>query len=366
MQPPLLQSSPDVIDTIDRQHRQQAIAHRTPTQDKSRDQQAQASSTSGSRADSLQAAQPEDPYRHSYPSTAVPSQEGGPAHFQDSLHNRVVPTTDVRAYGRQDSVSSRRSPSPRDDRYRRSPSPPYYLRRPRSRSRSPSYPRKRARSGTPRHDGRQVVDHWEPPRPRDRQRPDYDWGRSRNYYDHDRGSQADSSRRYRAAPSRRGNYRPSPSPPPSPRLYRRERSPSVHDYRDRPPVAGYDPRPFVDMNVRERRTEEHRMNVDTRQYDPPYGEAETRRTVENEQGKWKQHRQRPTPSPSEREQTPTPPPPGVIRGGPNSRRGVRGGFSGGRGRGSAPGSTPILLSRMGETTMRPTRIASLSDRMQQD
>lgn len=142
------------------------------------------------------------------------------------------------------------------------------------------------------------------------------------------------------------------------------------------------------------------MNVDARHYGPPYEEAETRRTAEKEQGRWQQQqRQRPTPSPSEREQSPTPPPPrtgeaegglleridmnvtddrgrgrgrpprGTIRGGPNSRRGVRGGFSGGRGRGSASGPTPILLSRMSETTMSPTHAAlapSLSDRMQQD
>ena len=403
MQLPLLQPSLDVIDTIDRQHWQQITAHRTSTQDKSRDQYAQVSSTSESRADSLQAAQPVEPHHRSYPSAPMPSQEGGPVHFQDSLHNRVVPATDVRAYDRQDSVSSRRSPSPWNDRRRRSPSPSYHLRRLRSRSRSPPYPRKRARSGTPRHDGRQAVDRWEPPRPRDRPRPDYEWPRGRNYYDHDRVSQADSPRHYRAVPSRRVNYRQSPSPPPSPRVYRPERSPPGHDYRDRLPAAGYDPRPFADMDVRERRTEEHRMNVDARHYGPSYEEAETRRTAEKEQGRWQQQqqqqRQRPTPSPSEREQSPTPPPPrtgeaevglldridmnetddrgrgrgrpppGTIRGGPNSRRGVRGGFSGGRGRGSASGPTPKLLSRMSETTMRPTHVApapSLSDRMQQD
>jgi hypothetical protein len=118
--------------------------------------------------------------------------------------------------------------------------------------------------------------------------------------------------------------------------------------------------------------------------------------VREEQQGW----QRPTPSPSDRDRTPTPPPRlaeaaevglldridmnqaeyrgrgrgrllpgGVTRGGPNSRRGVRGGLSGGRGRGVESGSTPALLARMTGATNRGTRAAhapSLSDRMQQD
>ena len=59
------------------------------------------------------------------------------------------------------------------------------------------------------------------------------------------------------------------------------------------------------------------------------------------------------------------PPPGTARGGPNTRRGTRGGSSSGRGRGGAP----ALLFRMTETATRPMRPApalSLSDRMEQD
>jgi hypothetical protein len=391
-----LQASPELADVVDRQYREQVITRGTPTQDKSRDQHARASSTSGSHANSLHATQPEDFYHRSYPLARAPSQEGGPVHRQDSLHSHVVPTTDVvRTYDRQDSMSSDRSPSPWNGRNRYSPSPPSYSRRPRSRSRSPSYPRKRARSGTPRFDTRQVVGRWERPRSRELRRPDYDWDRPRTFYDHDRGRQPDS--RQRPLPPR-GSYR-TPSPPRSPRRYRYERSPLANDYRSRPFSAEYDTRQFIDPHVRERRMEEPRMNVNARRYDPPFEDAETRPVIPMEKReRWHQHRQRPTPSLGERERTPTPPPrtgemesggllrriemnvtddrgrgrgrlaPGTIRGGPNTRRGMRGGFSGGRGRGTASGPTPALLSRMTETTTHRTMAPAptLSDRMQQD
>jgi hypothetical protein len=155
---------------------------------------------------------------------------------------------------------------------------------------------------------------------------------------------------------------------------------------------------FLGMDARERRTDEHRANanINFRQPEPAYEGAEPYRAADREeQQRWQQHqRQRRTPSPSERGQTLTPsprqgdtdigllvrinmdeaddrgrgrgrPPTSVARGGPNIRRGVRGVSSGGRGRGPAP----ALLSRMSETTTRPTRTMpalSLSDRMQQD
>ncbi|KAH9971146.1 hypothetical protein BGW80DRAFT_1324296 [Lactifluus volemus] len=354
--PSFLQASPELADVIDHQYRERG----TPTQDTSRDQHARTSSTSESHANSVHATQPEDRYHRNYPLARAPSQEGGSVHRQDFLHSRVIPTTDVaRTYDRQDSLSSDRSPSPWNGRNRYSPSPPSYSRRPRSRSRSPSYPRKRARSGTPRFDTRQAVGPAFPPR---------------------------------------GTYR-TPSPPLSPRRYRYERSPLANDYRGRPFSAEYDTRQFIDPHVRERRMEEPRMNVNARRYDPPFEDAETRPVIPiEERERWHQHRQRPTPSLGERERTPTPPPrtgemepggllgriamnvaddrgrgrgrlaPGTIRGGPNTRRGIRGGFSGGRGRGTAPGPTPALLSRMTETTTHRTMAPAptLSDRMRQD
>ena len=390
---PPLRSQP-LQDTVNTDHSrdQPAAVSRTPSQDRNMDQQALPSSTSGSRATSLLAAQAEDNrYRMGV------SAQDDLYHLNDSLHDRVVPRMDGRAYARQRSVSVssdrsvppwnyRRSRSPlssRDDRPR-SPSP----------SLSPPPRRKRTRSRTPPRFG----DHWEPDRSRIRPRVDDDRDRTWRYSGYERARQGDSPHRYWAPPQRYNNYRPSPSPPPSPRQFRNERSPPRRIYYDRLPVVEHVPQRYADTDAREWRADDHRTNVNAQHHGPAYEGAEAYRTVEKEQQqRLPQHQwQRRSSSPSERDQTSTSsprhgevdigllerinmnetdnrgrgrgrPPPGAARGGANTRRGTRGGPSGGRGRGSAP--APALLSRMSETATRPARpapVLSLSDRMGQD
>jgi hypothetical protein len=210
----------------------------------------------------------------------------------------------------------------------------------------------------------------------------------------ERVRRGDSPHRYRAPPPRRvyNNYRPSPSPPLSPRQFRNERSPPRRSYYDRPIPPERVPQRSVDMDAREWRTDEPRARTNPRYHSPAYEAPEDYRAADKEeQQRWQQQRARHTPSPSERNEalSPSPrqgeqdiglldrinmemandrghgrgrPPLSVTRGGPNSRRGTRGGV---RGRSSAP----VLLSRMTETTTRSTRAApplSLSDRMQQE
>ena len=385
------QPSPQTADMDDGRERHLAIPRRTPSQDRNGDQRNQASSASGSN--SLYVAQTEENRRRSDLSAPVPPEQASSIRSQDPLHDRAVQGTDVQGYTRQDSTSSDRSPPRWNDRDRRSRSP--LPRRPLSRSPSP-YSRKRVRSGTPQYDSRQGPDYWKPPRSQWRSRSDWahtvadrDRGRDRDrqFYDYDRERQG-----YRPPPPRRttDTYRPSHSPaPPSPRQYRPSPRPG---YRDRSPSPEYETRRFVGPDAQDRESE--RTNTNARHYGPTY-EAEVRHTVErDEQQRW----QRPTPSPSDRDRTPTPPPRlaeaevglldridmnatedrgrgrgrvahGATRGGPNPRRGLRGGLSGGRGRGTASGSTPALLTRMTGTTirgLRPAHAPSLSDRMQQD
>ncbi|KAH8996434.1 hypothetical protein EDB86DRAFT_998338 [Lactarius hatsudake] len=371
-----------------------AISRRTPSQDRSGEQRKQASSAPG--ANSLYVAQPEENRRRSDPSAPVPPEQANLIPSQDSLHDRAAEGTDMRNYHRQGSTSSARSPPRWNDRDRpsRSRSRSPFPRRPLSRSPSP-YARKRIRSGSPRYDTRQAPDYWKPPpRSQWRSRPDRDRGRDREFYDYDRDRHGDSPRRYRPPPSRRAadTYRPSPSPaPPSPRQYRPSPRPG---YRDRSPSPDHEPLRFAGRDAQDRESE--RTNTNARHYQPTY-EAEVRHNDErDEHQRW----QRPTPSPSDRDRTPTPPPPrlaeaaevglldridmnttedrgrgrgrvshGATRGGPNPRRGLRGGLSGSRGRGTVSGPTPVLLSRMTGTTIqgtRPTHAPSLSDRMQQD
>lgn len=321
-------------------------------------------------------------------------------HPRDFIYDHVAPSTNAQAYRRQDSISSDQSPPRRNYRdWRPSSSPSSRERRSRSPSRSPPYQRKRTRSRTPlRYEPRQG--RWPPERSRVRPRLDDDRDRSWRYDSYDRGRRGDGFYRYRPPPPRRNVYKPSHSPPPSPRHYRSERSPSPrHDYRHRTPAAQHVPQRFTSMDARDWRQDDYRPNANARQYEPTYDGADTRRITElDEQQRWQQQeRQRHSPSPSEHDRTPTPPPrleeaeidlldrinmeeagnrgrgrgrpPGVARGGPNPRRGIRGGFSNGRGRGGVSGPAPALLSRMTETTTRPGRAApapSLSDRMEQD
>jgi hypothetical protein len=388
-QAPPSRPSPQIADMDDGRQRHLTISRRTPSRDENADQRNQASPRPPSRANSLHVAQSEENRRRSDPSTPVPPEQASLTRSQDYLHDRAVQGTDVRGRTRQDSMSSDRSPPHWNDRDRdrrsRSPAP----RRPLSRSPSP-YTRKRVRSGTPRYDSRQAPDYrrsqWR------HTAVDRDRGRERDY-DYDRERQGDSPRRYRPPARRTDTYRPSPSPaPPSPQQYRYERPSPRPGYRS--PSPEYETRRFAGSDAQDREPE--RINTNVRHYEPTSA-AEVRHTVvrEEQQG-W----QRPTPSPSDRDRTPTPPPRlaeaaevglldridmnqaeyrgrgrgrllpgGVTRGGPNSRRGVRGGLSGGRGRGVESGSTPALLARMTGATNRGTRAAhapSLSDRMQQD
>ncbi|KAI0286373.1 hypothetical protein BC826DRAFT_972654 [Russula brevipes] len=374
------------------QHRQQVVTLRTASHDMNIDQYAPTSSTSDLGATPLHDAQTEDHRRRTESGTVPPEDNLG--HPHGSLPDHVLSSADGRAYGRRDSVSSDESVRRWNDRDRRSPSPLLRERWSRSRSRSPSYPRKRTRSRTPlRYEPRHVGDHWESDRPRLRPRIDDDWDTSRryNYKGYDRGRQND---RYRAPPPRRRNgdtYRPSHSPPPSPRHFRNDRSPPRRSYRERSlGMEHYPPR--------EQRVEEYRTTINARYHEADHEGAEARRSVEREeQPRWQQQRQWPLPSTSERDQSSTPPPrPGEVeaglldridmkeahdrgrgrgrphlstsRGGPNTRRGMRGGYGSSRGRGGVSGPAPALLSRMTETTTRPARTvpATLSDRMQQD
>ena len=380
------------------------IPRRTPSQEGNGNQRNQASPRPPSRANSLYVAQTDDHRPHSDSSVPVPLEQASLTRSRDSLHGRAVQGPDVRDYTRQDSTSSDRSPPRWNDRDRRSRSP--VSRRPLSRSPSP-YPRKRVRSGTPR-DSRQAPDHWKPQRSQWGSRPDWapvpdrdrgrDRDRDRQFYDYDRERQGGSPRRYRPQPPPRrtaDTYRPpthSPAPP-SPRQYRYDRPSPRPGYHERSPSPEYDTQRFVGSDAQDRESE--RINTNVRRYEPT-SEAEVRHTVGREEQRW----QRPTPSPSDRDRTPTPPPRlaepevglldridmneaesrgrgrgrlppgGVTRGGPNTRRGLRGGPSGGRGRGVASGSAPALLTRMtGNTTrggVRPAHAPSLSDRMQQD
>ncbi|KAI0292708.1 hypothetical protein B0F90DRAFT_1768347 [Multifurca ochricompacta] len=381
-----LQPSPQIQNRNEGYYWHQVPARGSSSQNENKDQSAQASSRHESYANSVHAAQPEDHYRRSDLTAPVPIEQGNAVLSQDSRYGRVILST---AYGRQESTSSDRSPPQWIDRNRRSPSP---LRKTRSRSRSPSYPRKRARSETPPYEARQSAHHWEPPQPRSRIRPrtDYDRDRGNHYYDYDyeRERSGDSPRHYRGPPPRRNlnSYRPSRSPPPSPRQYRYERSPPRHGIR------------VADSDSREQRMEDHRMNANVRQYST-HEEAEARLVAEKEVYSSRQQRQRRrfTSSSSSRSRTPSPspspsalaspnevemglldridmneddrgygrgrPPPNTTRGGANSRRGQRGGQTSGRGRGGASGSTPALLSRMSETRTRAAPPLPLSHRM---
>ncbi|KAH9987015.1 hypothetical protein BJV74DRAFT_843181 [Russula compacta] len=400
-----LQPSPDMINIDQSQHRQQVAAIRNTNQDRSKGQYAPTSSISGSRATSLHVAQTEDYRRRSDSSGAVPPQHDL-RHPQDSLRAHVAPSIDAQGYRRQGSVSRDRSPPRWNDRGRRSPSPPSWREPPSrspSRSRSPHL-RKRPRSRTPlRYEARPAVDHWEPERPRARRGRIEDY-RPWQYRDsgYDRVRHGDNSRRYRVPPPRRtigNNYQPSlsPSPPPSPRQFRDERSPPRRSYRGRSPSAEHDPQRYANIDVREERME-YRPNINARHHEPAaYEGAKPSLPAEEEPRGQQQQRQRLTPV-RERDRTSTPSPRlgeaeiglldrinmseaddrgrgrgrpshGIARGGPNARRGMRGAFGSGRGRGGVSGSTPVLLSRMSETTARPTRTAfapSLSDRMEQD
>lgn len=398
-----LQPSLDIINNDQSQHRQPVAAVRSTNQERSKDQHAPTSSISGSRATSLHVAQTEDYRCRSDSSGAVPPQHDL-RHPQDSLRAHVVPSIDGQGYRRQDSVSRDRSPPRWNDRGRRSPSPPWREPPSRSPSRSPPSVRKRPRSRSPlRYEARPAVDHWEPERSRARRgrieehRP---WQHRDSGYD--RVRHGDNSRRYRGPPPRRtfsNNYQPSlsPSPPPSPRHFHDDRSPPRRSYRGRLPSAEHDPQRYANIDVREDRME-YQPNINVRHHEPAaYEGAKPSLPAEEEPRGQYQQRQRLTPV-SERDQTSTPSPrqgeveiglldrinmseaddrgrgrgrplPGIARGGPNARRGMRGAFGSGRGRGGVSGSTPVLLSRMSETTPRPTRMAfapSLSDRMEQD
>ena len=362
----------------------------------SMDQDAPFASNFNPRAVSSHVAQTEDHNRRSDSSGAVSSQN---THPRDVFYDHVAPSINAQAYRRHDSISSDRSPPRRSYRHPSSRSSSRE-RRSRSRSRSP-YLRKRTRSRTPlRFEPR--PDHWAPERFRARPRLEDDYeDRSRRYNGYDRGRRGNSSHRYWAPPRRNDVYKPSHSPPPPPR-YRNDRSPPPRrDYSDRTPAAQHATQRFTNTDAREWRQDEYRSNTNVRQYEPNHEEADARRITEVEEQRWQQQeRQRHSPSPSERERTPTPPPrqeevefglldrinmeveeaevrgrgrgrppSGVVRGGPNPRRGIRGGFSSGRGRGGVSGPAPALLSRMTSQSQRPGRAGpapSLSDRMEQD
>jgi hypothetical protein len=326
---------------------------------------------------SLPAAQVEDHRRRHDPLGAVSPHDN---RSRDSVYDHVVPSTDERAYKRQD------SPPPRwNHRDRRSSSPPSSReRRSRSPSRSPPYPRKRTRSRTPRrYEGRQV-DRWPPERAYVRPRVEDDRDRSWRYNDsYDRGRRGG----YRPQPPRRNGYRP--SPPPSPRLSPRRSN------RDRSPAIQHVAQRFANEKWR---PDEYRPNANVPHYVPTDEGVDSHRIMESEeQPKWQQVQRRRSPSPSEHDRSPTSSPrqedieiglldrinmeeannrargrgrpPGITRGGPNPWRGMRGGSSSGRGRGVVSEPAPVLLSRMSETARLPARPApapSLSDRMQQD
>lgn len=379
-----VQPSPDTANTDQYHHHQRVVSFSTASHDGNMDQQPP---NFESNATSLHTTQTEEHDRPSDPSRAVSSTDSDIR----SRHDRA-PTADSRAYKRQRSVSSDRSLPRWNDR--RSPSPPSLgERRSRSLSRSPPYLRKRMRSRTP-YEAR-FVDRWPPERPRVRARLEDEWDRSRRYNGYDRGRRGDSPHRYRNPPPRRYDYRPSHSPPPPPpRHFRNERSPPRRSYRDRTPSVQHVSLP---LRVGEWRPAEYGPSTNPRHYEPTYEGVDAHRITELEgQPRWQQHeRQRHSPSPSEHDRTPTSssrheeieiglldrismeeadnrgygrgrPPSDTMRGGPNSRRGMRGASSSGRGRGGGSGSKPALLSRMTESATRPARAApapSLSDRM---
>ena len=369
-----VQPPPDTTNADQSYHRQRVVSFSTASHDGNMDQQlpgfephTDVSQTEEHNGLRDRAVSPTDLDTH-------------PRHF---IRDRA-PTADSRAYRRRGSISSDRSLPRWSDR--RSSSPTSSERRSRSLSRSPPYLRKRMRSRTP-YEARPVIDRWPPERPRVRARLEDDRYRSRRYIGYDRGRRGDS--RYRHPASRRNVYRPSHSPPPSPRHYRNERSPLRRSYRECTPGA---------QQVVEWRPAEYRSSINARHYESTYEGADSRRITEiEEQPRWQQpERQRHSPSPSEYDQTPSSPsrqeveiglldrinmeeagnrgrgrggpPPDTIRGGPNPRRGMRGASSSGR-RGGGSGLKPALLSRMTETSTHPTRVVpapSLSDRMQQD
>ncbi|KAI9457414.1 hypothetical protein F5148DRAFT_1369590 [Russula earlei] len=371
---------PDIRDTEQAQHNQQVVAVRTTSQDRNTDPHPLSSSNPVSHAASFHVTQIENHSRRSDMSGPVPFQDGL-RHPQNPPHDRV-PSLDGRAHRRQDSVSTDRSVSRWNLLGPPSPSPiprGRPLSRSRSPSRSPPYPRKRLRSRPPMHyEARQAVG----PRRSDwpRVRPRFDDHRDRYPRFDDRARQADT---YRPPPRRTPDYRSSHSPPPSPWPFRNGRSPPRRTYRGPPVDSG------------KRKTDDYWTSVNARHHDSVYEHANTHRTADEEEHlRWsQQQRQRPMPNIRERDQTLTPSPrqreallnridmdegddrgrerpPPALHGGPNTRRGVRGAFSSGRGRGSSvSGPTPGLLSRMSEGTMQQTHSApgpSLSDRLQQD
>ena len=378
-----LQPLPDSVNADQSHNHQRVVSFSTASHDGNMDERAPISSNFESHATSLHVAQTKDDTRRSDPSGAASPRDNRP---RDFVHDPVVPSTDVRAYRRQDSISSDRSPPHRSYRDRRSSSPPSPRgRQSRSPSRSPPYIRKRARSRTPLHHGERQVDRWPRPRLEDSR------GRHRRHNGYERARRGGSPQHHRPPPPRRPVYRP--SPPSSPRHFRNDRSP-LRWYRDRSPDAQHVTQRFANRDTWEWRPDEYRSNTNSRRYEPTYEGADARRTTEpEEQPRWQQQdRQRHSPDPSEHDQTPTPsprqeeverdlldrinmeeaddygrgrgrgrPPPGMTRGGPTPRRGTRGAFGGGRGRGGVPGSPPLLLSRM-HHPLTP----SLTDRIQQD
>lgn len=376
-----VQPSPDAANADQSHHRQRVVSFSTASHDGNMDQQLPIFE---SHATSLHVAQTEDHDRRSDPPGAVSPTDSDirPRHF---IHDRA-PTVDSRDK-RQGSISSDRS-LPRWNDRRSSRPPSSGERRSRSLSRSPPYLRKRMRSRTP-YEERPVVDRWPPERPRVRARLEDDRDRSRRYNGYDRGRRGDSPHRYRHPPPRRNVYRPSHSPPPSPRHFRNERSPPRRSYHDRTPAAQHVPLP---LRAGEWRPTEYRPSTNARHYESTYEGVDARRITEMDE------RQRHSPSPSEHDQMPTSssrqeeveiglldrinmeeadnrgygrgrPPSDTIHGGPNPRRGMRGVYSSGRGRGGGPGLKPALLSRMTETATRLARAppaSSLSDRMQYD
>ena len=386
------QLSSDSVNADKSNHHQRVVSYSTASHDGNVDQHAPVSSSFESHATSLHVAQADDHGRRGDPSGAMSPQN---SRHQDFAYDHVVPDTNVRAYRGQDSILSDRSPPRWDHRDRRPSTPPSSReRRSRSLSRSPPYSRKRIRSRTPRYESRQVVDHWQPERPRVRPRLEDDWDRPRRYNGYD-GPRRGNSPPHRYRQPRRNVYIPH-SPPQSPRHYR---SPPRRDFRDRSPPAQHVTQRFANMEAREWRPNDYRQNSNARPYEPTYEGVDVRRITElEEQPVWQQQeRQQHSPSPIEHDLTPSPsprqeeveiglldrinmeeaedrgrgrgrPPPGIARGGPNPRRGTRGGF-GGRGRGGVSGPPPVLLSRMTETATLSARAAltpSLSDRMQQD
>jgi hypothetical protein len=243
------------------------------------------------------------------------------------------------------------------------------------------------------YDGRPVVDRWPPERPYPRPRVEDDRDRPRRFNGYDRPRRGGS---YQPQPPRRNAYRRSHTPPPPQRPFRDDRLSPRRSNRDRSPATQHVTQRFA--NEKWRPDEYRPPNANAPHYVPADDRVDARRITDSEeQPRWQQQvQQRRSPSPSEHNQLPTPSPrqeeveiglldrinmeeadnrargrgrpPGIMRGGPNPRRGLRGSSSG-RGRGVVSEPAPALLSRMSETAKRSTRPApapSLSDRMQQD